>query len=411
MAYERLDQPAETDRVLKHLETIEGQEATVCLLRARFLAAREQYEQARKVLIAGLETLPELTRPALRSELAQLALREGRADQAREQLLELHKEHPGNIRWTIQLAETSFESGKPAEVEKWEKELRDIEGENGLFWRYFQVRRLLAEAAGPDDPKLVEASKLQNFVQLQRPAWPQAYLLKGLLAEARGNFDQAADAYREAIRLGERNPVAFRRLISLLLQTNQADEADRYLSLMQYRTATTETFSTLESIVAARRGQTDRALESARLGARQRPDDPLAKLWLGQILLAAGKTAEAEKTLKEAIDLAPDDSRVLGGLFGFYIRANRPDDARKILQRIAENKKLSQMQRASFLARGYEALGDRDQAIASYREAARLDEADVAAHSAFGRIPAPNRLGRGCFRTGTAAPRRTERNP
>ena len=381
--YERLDQSADTDRVLKRLETIKGQEGLACLLKARLCAARKQYAQARKLLTDGLKTLPEKMQPALRMELVQVARQEGRPDQALEQLLKLHEDQPENLGWLIQLVETSFDAGKMDDAQTWGKALRKLEGENGIFWRYFQARRLLSEATGPDDPKLAEASKLQDFIQTQRPAWPQAYLLKGQLAEMQGNFDQATDAYRESIRLGERQPQAFRRLISLLLQANQADEADRYLTLMQDAGTASDNTASLESHVAARRGQTDRALESAQREVKQRPKDPLAKLWLGQLLFTAQKTADAEKTLKEAVESAPDDARTLGGLFGFYVSVNRPDDARKILLRIADNKKLTPYQRAGLLARGYESLGDRDKALANFREAARIDPDNSAAQVAL----------------------------
>ena len=378
-AYERLEQPEEADRILNRLEALEDQKGQALMLKAKFLAARKQHEQARKLLADGLQSLPAEMHPALLMELSLIELSEGRADEARRHLLELRKRQPENLGLTVQLAEMSFESGESGEVEKWEQELRGLEGDDGVFWRYFRARRLLTEAAGPDDPKLVEAEELQAFVQAQRPAWSRAYLLSGMLSEARGKFDQAIEAYRGAIRLGERQPSAYRRLISLLLQANQAGEADRYLSLMHDQAAPTEAFSSLDSAVAARRGQIDRALESARLAAANRPDDIMAKLWLGQLLLSADKTAEAEEALKEAVLSAPDDPRALGALFGFYVRANRPDDAREILQRVAGNDKLDAAQRASFLAQGYESLGDREQALANYREAARLAEGEAAA--------------------------------
>lgn len=395
-AYERFDRPAETDRILKRLEAVKGQEAAACLLRARFCAGRKQYEQARKVLTAGLESLPEQVRPAVRQELVQLALREGRTDQALEQLLKLHQAEPANLGPLIQLAEMAFETGKLSEVEQWEKELRKLEGDNGLFWQYYRARRLLAEATGPADAKLVEASKLQAFVQTQRPTWSRAYLLQGLLSEARGKYDQAAEAYQEAIHLGERQPLAYQRLISLLLQTNQIDEADHYLSLMQGQAVPSASYSPLESIVAARRGQIDRALESARRGAEQQPTNPLAHLWLGQMLLAAEKTSDAETALKKAIELAPDDPRTLGGLFVFYIRTERPDEARATLQKVVKNEKIEKLQRASILAQGYELLGDKEQADAHYREAALLDVENGAAQV---------RLAGYLLRTGTAEDR------
>jgi tetratricopeptide (TPR) repeat protein len=378
-AYERLDQHAEADRVLERLAAVKGQEAVACLLKARFRAGRKEFDEARKILIAGLETLPEKARPAIASELVQLDLREGRTDSARARLLELHAANPANPAFLKQLAELDLETGKLSEVENWENELQKLEGDNGLFWRYFRAKRLLAEAAGGNDPKLVEAAKLLAAVQTQRPTWSKAYLLQGNLFEARGRFDEAIESYREAIRLGERLPQAFQRLIGLLLQTNQADEADQYLAMLHDRTAASESYSSLESVVAARRGQLDRALEAARRNAESRPDDFMAQLWLGQLLAAADKTAEAETALKKAVESAPNDARALGGLFAFYVRAKRQADASELLRRIAENEKIDPLQRASFLAQGYELLDDAKQAETYYREAARLDADGTAA--------------------------------
>ena len=377
-AYERLGQPADADRILKRLEGVKEQAGAICLLRARLQADRKQYEEARTTLTAGLATLPDGIRPTLRRELVQVALREGRPDQVREQLLKFHEQEPANPEWVTWLAELAFDSGKLPEVQQWEKVLHEHEGPDGLFWRYYQARRLLAEATGPDDAKLAEASKLQAFIQNQRPAWPKVYLLQGLLSEARGKFEQAAEAYQEAVRLGERLPLAYQRLVSLLLQMDRVDEANHYLLLMQDQIAPSETLSSLQMVVAARRGQTDLAMEMARRGVQQRPKDPIAHLWLGQMLLAGDKTQEAETALKKAVELAPGDTRTLSGLFAFYIRTTQPVRARETLLQIVKNEKLSEAQRASILARGYELLGDQEQAKANYRKAAQLDANDAA---------------------------------
>ncbi len=377
--YQRLGRPDDADRVVSKLETIEGQAATACLLRARLSADRGEFDRARATLTSGLDTLPEDVRPALQRELVQIAIREGRPEQVGEQLAELRRREPKNRQWLALSMEQAFEAGRIADVEPMEKELRELEGPDGLFWRYYQARRLLAEAQGPNDPKLAEASKLQSFIQNQRPAWSKVHLLQGLLSEATGQFEQAVEAYREAIRLGERLPMAKQRLISLLLQTNRVDEADQYLALADDQIAPSATFSSLEMAVATRRGQLDRALETARRGVEQRPDDAIARLWLGQMLLAVGQREEAETALQKAVELAPDDPRTLNGLFTFYIRTAQPDRARKTLQRISENAKLSESQRASILAQGYEWLGDQAQAAANYRKAAEADGSDAAA--------------------------------
>ena len=185
-------------------------------------------------------------------------------------------------------------------LEQWEKELRKLEGADGLFWQYYGALRLVAQASGPEDAKLAHASELQGRVQNQRPAWPKAYVLQGLLSEGRGSFDQAVEAYQEAIRLGEQQSMAYERLISLLTQLDRAAEAEHYLGLLQGQIAGSERLSELEIQVAAKQGQFGRALETARHGVQQRPQDPLAYLWLGQVLSAGGNAAEAENRAEES---------------------------------------------------------------------------------------------------------------
>ncbi len=308
-AYERLGQPAEADRVIKRLEAIKGQEARACLLRARFCISRKKPEEARKILTAAIDTLPEQARPAVRQELVRLDRYEGKNDLVRKHLIEAIKAEPKDIASLAQLAEMALATGKLAEVEQRETELGKLEGENGVFRRYYRAHRLLAEATGSEDERLLEASKLQAFIESQRPGWAKGYVLKGLLCDARGDSDQAMEAYREAVGLGERSPLVLRRLISRLLQTNRGDEADQYLTLMRGEALSISDYASLRRAVVEKRVRIDRALESARLGVEQSPANPLAQLWLGQLLSAAGKTTEAEAVLKKAAALGPDEPR------------------------------------------------------------------------------------------------------
>jgi len=378
LAYERLGLPEDADRTLEKLEKLGDQSRVACLLRARLHAGRKEYDQARQVLRDGLKKLPRDARPALQRELAQVDLQEGRLEQAREQLAKFFDEEPSNLQLACRLAELAFEAGNLKDVEQWEKRLRGLEGPDGVYWQYYAARRLLEEAKGPEDPNLVRASELLSGIQRLRPTWPAAHLLDGLLQERRGKFEQAIEAYQEAIRLGERRLVVYERLISLLNQSDRAAEADKYLSLLQDQIAAFETLSSLEMSVAARRGQLDRALEIARRGVERRPQDPMAHAWLGQMLLANDKPDEAEKALKQAVQLAPSDIRALGVLFGFYARTRQPDRARQTLEEVLKNEKLTELERALVAAQSYELLADLKQAESSYRQAARLAAEDPA---------------------------------
>jgi len=379
-ANERLGRRAEADRMVERLEKLKDQAGAACLLRARLFAARNEFGQANRVLTEGLETLPADMRPALRRELLRTALAENQWDRAREQLTKLREMEPDNLEWTVHLAELAFDAKQYEEVASWEKELRKLEGPDGVFQRFMEARRLLARASGPDDPALDRVAELESQIMNLRPSWPKAYWLRGLLAEARGQIEPAVEAYREAIRLGESQPSLFERLIPLLIRANRPEEADRCLSLLRDRIADSDKLASLEIAVAARRGQFDRALDSARKNVERHPDDAPARLWLGQLLLTAGKSGEAESEMKKAVELAPADPRALEGLFGFYVQTRQTDPAKALLDQIESKPELDAVWKESLLARGREWLGDRSGAEAHYRQAAGLSADDPEPH-------------------------------
>ncbi len=377
--YERLGQPADADRLVEQLRTTRGQEAAACLLKAQLCVSRKQPEEARKVLAAALKALPEEARSVIRHRLVRLDAQEGKADLVREHLLEGAQTKSPDLASLVQLAGMALEKRDLAEVEQWESKLRKIEGEDGVFWQYYRAYRLLAEATGPEDGELVEALHLQASIELRRPSWEKAHTLKGLLLDARGNVDRAVMAYREAVALGERSPSVVRLLISRLLETNRSEEAEQYLPLLRGEALLAADYDVLRRAVEAKRVRVDRALESAHRTAEQLPADPLAQLWLGQLLSTdKEKTAQAEAAFKKAVALGPGEPRPAEELFNFYWRSSRSGDAREVLQSLEKKKKHDDVRCASLLARGYRLLGDKEQALGKYREAARLDPKNAA---------------------------------
>jgi tetratricopeptide (TPR) repeat protein len=376
--YERLGRRADADRLVERLRTIQGREATACLLMAKLAVSRKKPEEARKVLTAALATLPEEARPGIRQELVRLDVREGKADLMRAHLLDAIKAEPTDVASLAQLAGIALENRNLVELEQRESDLHKVEGEDGIFWRYYRAQRLLSESTSPGDDKLIEALHLQSFVESRRPGWAAAHTLKGLLCDAHGDFDPAAEAYRKAVALGERSPLVLRRLISRLLETNRGDEADRYLTLLRGEALLAGDYGALHRAVAAKSVRIDRALEAAQRTTEQLPANPFAQLWLGQLLSAAGKTAEAEAALKRAAELGPDEPRPAEGLFDFYWRTRRLGDARQLLQHLDQAKRPGDSQWPSLLARGYRLLGDKERALAKYREAARLEPQNAA---------------------------------
>src|SRR5262249_32370893 len=162
--------------------------------------------------------------------------------------------------------------------------LHSIEGENGSLWRWFRARRLMQIDGSAKPAGLAEAQRLTNEVESRRPAWPDAYLLRGLLDERLGNASAAMDAYRKSLKLGERRVAASERLIALLYQSNQFAEASQILSQYQQSSDRSEGMSSLAIAVSLRQQEVDRAIGLAKSWVQKHPNDSTGYLRLGQTL-------------------------------------------------------------------------------------------------------------------------------
>ena len=373
LAYERFGASEDADRALEKLEGLKGKSAATFVLRSNLFSSRKQYDKAREILQKGLETLPSEDHPALNRALARVGLNLGDVEASQGQLLALHKKDPTNRELIRQLLELAFEQNDLPTVEQWEKRLRDLEGPNSPYADYSKVRRLLAGATDRQDPKFAEAVKLLSDVERRLPNSSQIRMLRGMVFQAQGERPEAVRAYQDAIRLGMQTVSVYERLIALLGDEKQFDEARRYLAKAKERNISSPRLGTLEIAVAAGAKQLDKAEELAQAAAEKDPESASAKLNHAQMLAANKKPEEAEAAFREAIQRAPTNLRTYGALFEFYLRTEQKDLARQTLGELEKNVDLARGELVSVLAESYERLGDVEKAGANYREAQQLD--------------------------------------
>ncbi len=373
LSYERLGANEDADRALERLRKAAPQSPAVCLLCATVLSHRKQIDKAREGLQKGLSAVRADEQRPLRLAMAGLDLRAGRAEEAWQALEKLHGESPDDRGLLQEILEVALELGKLREMEPFEGKLQALAGVEAADWQFYRARRLLLQAEGPQDPRLTEVERLQSEIHKQRPTWSGGPLLRGLLAQRRGNPEQAAQAYEESIRLGERRLAAFQRLVLLLYRLQRFRDADRYLGLFRDRwAAISSELSATELSLTGRAGEMDRALDSARRAAEGHPKDSMAQVWLGELLLLNSKPNEAETAFRRAAESKPADPRAIGALVSFYVRSRKPEQARETLERLAKESDLGAVDKAILLAQGYDLLGDQEKSVANYREAARL---------------------------------------
>jgi tetratricopeptide (TPR) repeat protein len=365
--YDRMGRYSDVERILNSLDkSSEKPGSESYILRAQLLVKQKQFDRAREVLQTGLQKLSEPDRDPLRAELLRVDMAAGRSDRVTEQLQKWCTEAPMNLEPVRQLAENALQRGDFAQLQQCEQQFMEREGSGSVLARYYQAQRLLAEALQSGSEDFSKAAAAQAYVQNERPDWPPAHTLKGMILQAQGNFSQAADAYQEAIRLGEQRLATYERIIALLIRLDRLEEARQYISFLRNSVTASRLLTGMEVNLTARQGEVEKALQLAEEAAKKHPDDAMVQLWLGQMFLANGQNAEAEKTLREALRLAPQDSRVMLELLNFYVSINQVDKARNVLQGL-EADKTSSAEKTRLLAQGYEFIGAEEEAEKYYR--------------------------------------------
>ncbi len=366
--YQKIGKPAEADRALESAQKVGDDSVALLFTRAEILANRSQESEATTLLQSALATRPEPDRSAIQQRLVQMLLRQGKLDEGRKMLAELATQHPENVQWMEELADLALDARDLTDAERWEQKIHLLEGDQGSIWRYYRARRLLLTTGTNAKQAIAEAQQLAEELKSQRPSWPETYLLQGLLAEQKRKLTEAVDAYRQAISLGDRHASVYERMIGLLYQTQQFDEASKLLSQLQPTANSSTALSSLAVALSLRQDDVDRAVGLAKNWVQCRPDDPIAQIWLGQAQLLAKKTAAAQQAFQRATELAPSDARGWQALFLFFVQSNQPDAARETLANIEAHTTLPAERKALILGQGYEMLGDMQEAEAQYRK-------------------------------------------
>lgn len=219
-------------------------------------------------------------------------------------------------------------------IEVIEKQLRELEGTEGTEWRYLRARRLIGESQIEKKTDLVEIEILTNYLIQKRPSWNCSYVLSSFTEEFKGNFPNAIRDLNRAIRLGEQNIRSYERLADLMIGQGQSAELSAIIERLGDRVNRSQRLSSVAISLANKNQQG--MLELAKSGTESRPRDPMAWVWLGQILELASRgqaqaqrqaeLVKAEEAILRARELSSDRSLpVFSAAFGLYFSTKQND--------------------------------------------------------------------------------------
>ena len=142
-----------------------------------------------------------------------------------------------------------------------------------------------------------------------------------------------------------------------------------------------------------RLGEPDRAIEALLAALRTDPDSAPARLWLGRALLAKGDTANAQRELGFAIELAPDDPEAYVAMARVHRDQGRIEASKAVGRRLLGR---GHPRGLWIMARGLRAGGRDAEALASfdaYLAAASPSQAERQAVAGYRRLVAERRSG------------------
>jgi tetratricopeptide (TPR) repeat protein len=281
----------------------------------------------------------------------------------------LVQHEPTNLRFRLIAFDMALQEGNKDEMERCVKALNGIEGEKGTLWRYAKATRLIELAKREKDKSgLAEVRELLDVVAKQRPTWSAVPALAGELEELTGRPDDALKSYLKAIEQGARQPQLIRRLVQLLFERRRYEQAFATLGALQEQTPLSSEQRRLAAEVALYTEAPERGLEFARKAAAAEPNDYRNLFWLGLLQAASGQQAEAEASLRRAVELG--DNKVPEtwvALTQFLTRTGQKTKAEKVIEEA--KKKLPADQAALALAYCYELVAPVARAEAEYQKA------------------------------------------
>jgi tetratricopeptide (TPR) repeat protein len=344
--------------------------------RVEILERNQDYEAARQRLEDFAAEGLEVERQDLIPRLISLELEGGYVQEARQRLSRMREQGPTTVP-LLEFGATLAMQGKDwQELDKYIRALERLEGANGTVWRFYQALAYLEDRPGSQGMDITEAGRLLRKLEELRPQWVSNLIVKGRLAERRGDIEEGVAHYLDAANRGARSVIMMDWLLSGLYRQNRFDEAIGILRIIGPGVSFSSQLSGAALPAYFRQGRTEDALRIARVAAELHANDAIPQIRYGQALTVAGELDRAEERFRLAMELAPRDERSWAGMIWFFAQTRQFDRARELLKEIAESAPIPPTDRTLLVARGNALIGSRIVASERYEEvlAARPDD-------------------------------------
>ncbi|MED5287021.1 MAG: hypothetical protein VYC71_13625, partial [Planctomycetota bacterium] len=251
---------------------------------------------------------------------------------------------------------------------------------NSAARSFFEGRNILsqleaAKTSRQQQDLLQDLGSLYLKMDTRRGNWAPTSYLRGLVASVNSQNETAADAFKEAIRLGDNRLTVYLRRLYALRGANGLNEARTVLAEIQRQIPRTQELSGFSVGLETREGELDRAAKIAEQRLEVAPEDPLAHLWKGELAVLRKESRLAEVEFVKAVEYGADDLRTWNGLLSFYLRENNREKADETVEKLsvaldAGKLELTPVKKALALGQAYENLGGMQDRVRELYESA-----------------------------------------
>jgi tetratricopeptide (TPR) repeat protein len=379
---ERQGKLKEAWSLLQELEARFGDRVEIRLAKAGHLYRLDDSKQKQAIaqLAEHIDAFTAAEQETLLRSIGQVLLKIGDVDGAFNLWREVARRKPNDLAVRLVLfdiARQPRDGTQAKDVTAAEKVLedlkKDIEGDDGVFWRYGQVCLLLRKltAGTKDKPSIDEARKLLAELRTRRPSWARVPALEGELYELEDEPELAIRKYMQAFELGERDSATIRRLLQLLSLQNRFVEAQQIVARMPEQMAISGDLQRLVAGISFQNQDFGRAFDLAKkVDAKDHRDH----LWLAQLAWASGDKKRAEQEFRAARQMSPDSPEVWVAALAYLAGTDRKQEALTLLEEA--QKKLPRETHALALAACQEMLGRYDEAEVLYKAALQAKPGD-----------------------------------
>jgi cellulose synthase operon protein C len=283
-------------------------------------------------LARNREQISITDRPALLDRLGSAEIRLGQLNLARQHWRELAALQPENLVVRLGLFDLAIAAGEQDDAAGIVHEIRKTEGEQGTSWRFAQAALLVDKVRRGASEYLDEARGLALKISELRPRWARGFVLDGEIAELAGFPEQAIEYYVRAVELGAVQPTLIRRLVGLLTEQNRFDQIDHVVEVLRGQGAALDEITIVKALDAIRKHDFDRGIALAREVFADTSTNSADHLTLGRLYMAAGRSDEAGKEFRRAVELGPGVPESWLSYTQYLVQAKRIDQARAVVE-------------------------------------------------------------------------------